>query len=210
MWVCVCVSTCACAFVCVWERELCSYQCVRVSPFFFCPVLCSLFLLVRVFVCVCACLAIGAQRRRSPSAVASEIFEPHLGSHILQVGNFKGWRFTLSEHIFWNTVLNAFGCRICVQIQPCCHRQLHNLACAHTYTHRHTYTHKYTHTLSSKTLIGFAFWWTFPVVFYIVASLNMMQNPYATCTQAHTHILFMLWTVLRLLHSHCTASIKPC
>ncbi|KAI3367660.1 hypothetical protein L3Q82_026213, partial [Scortum barcoo] len=28
--------------------------------------------------------AIGAQRRRSPSAVASEIFEPHLGSHILQ------------------------------------------------------------------------------------------------------------------------------
>ncbi|XP_029982918.1 neuronal PAS domain-containing protein 3-like [Sphaeramia orbicularis] len=29
--------------------------------------------------------AIGAQRRRSPSAVASEIFEPHLGSHILQM-----------------------------------------------------------------------------------------------------------------------------
>ncbi|KAK3538114.1 hypothetical protein QTP70_030023, partial [Hemibagrus guttatus] len=28
--------------------------------------------------------AIGSQRRRSPSAVASEIFEPHLGSHILQ------------------------------------------------------------------------------------------------------------------------------
>lgn len=29
--------------------------------------------------------AIGSQRRRSPSAVANEIFEPHLGSHILQV-----------------------------------------------------------------------------------------------------------------------------
>uniref|UniRef100_A0A673ZZN6 Neuronal PAS domain protein 3 n=1 Tax=Salmo trutta TaxID=8032 RepID=A0A673ZZN6_SALTR len=29
--------------------------------------------------------AIGVQRRRTPSAVASEIFEPHLGSHILQV-----------------------------------------------------------------------------------------------------------------------------
>uniref|UniRef100_A0A672SAU5 Neuronal PAS domain protein 3 n=1 Tax=Sinocyclocheilus grahami TaxID=75366 RepID=A0A672SAU5_SINGR len=29
--------------------------------------------------------AIGSQRRRSPSAVAAEIFEPHLGSHILQV-----------------------------------------------------------------------------------------------------------------------------
>uniref|UniRef100_A0A9J8ANP8 Neuronal PAS domain protein 3 n=1 Tax=Cyprinus carpio carpio TaxID=630221 RepID=A0A9J8ANP8_CYPCA len=29
--------------------------------------------------------AIGSQRRRSPSAVATEIFEPHLGSHILQV-----------------------------------------------------------------------------------------------------------------------------
>uniref|UniRef100_A0A673LZM3 Neuronal PAS domain protein 3 n=1 Tax=Sinocyclocheilus rhinocerous TaxID=307959 RepID=A0A673LZM3_9TELE len=28
--------------------------------------------------------AIGSQRRRSPSAVAAEIFEPHLGSHILQ------------------------------------------------------------------------------------------------------------------------------
>ncbi|KAG1946658.1 neuronal PAS domain-containing protein [Pimephales promelas] len=28
--------------------------------------------------------AIGSQRRRSPSIVASEIFEPHLGSHILQ------------------------------------------------------------------------------------------------------------------------------
>lgn len=34
----------------------------------------------------CVCTAIGVQRRRTPSAVASEIFEPHLGSHILQVG----------------------------------------------------------------------------------------------------------------------------
>ncbi|KAF3700730.1 Neuronal PAS domain-containing protein 3 [Channa argus] len=31
--------------------------------------------------------AIGSQRRRSPSTVASEIFEPHLGSHILQQGD---------------------------------------------------------------------------------------------------------------------------
>lgn len=37
------------------------------------------------FIGVGRCLAIGAQRRRSPSAVASEIFDPHLGSHILQV-----------------------------------------------------------------------------------------------------------------------------
>ncbi|ROJ78819.1 hypothetical protein DPX16_15344 [Anabarilius grahami] len=34
--------------------------------------------------CVLLSTAIGSQRRRSPSAVASEIFEPHLGSHILQ------------------------------------------------------------------------------------------------------------------------------
>ncbi len=35
--------------------------------------------------CVLLSAAIGSQRRRSPSIVASEIFEPHLGSHILQV-----------------------------------------------------------------------------------------------------------------------------
>lgn len=33
---------------------------------------------------------IGAQRRRSPSALAIEVFESHLGSHILQV---KKWLF---------------------------------------------------------------------------------------------------------------------
>lgn len=37
-------------------------------------------------VCALVALAIGTQRRRTPSAIASEIFEPHLGSHILQVG----------------------------------------------------------------------------------------------------------------------------
>uniref|UniRef100_A0A665XAV1 Neuronal PAS domain protein 3 n=1 Tax=Echeneis naucrates TaxID=173247 RepID=A0A665XAV1_ECHNA len=37
--------------------------------------------------------AIGSQRRRSPSAIASEIFEPHLGSHILQVGSVHGTVF---------------------------------------------------------------------------------------------------------------------
>ncbi|PKU44978.1 hypothetical protein llap_4732 [Limosa lapponica baueri] len=30
---------------------------------------------------------IGAQRRRSPSALAIEVFESHLGSHILQLGS---------------------------------------------------------------------------------------------------------------------------
>ncbi|XP_077945317.1 neuronal PAS domain-containing protein 3 isoform X1 [Gasterosteus aculeatus] len=39
--------------------------------------------------------AIGAQRRRSPSAVASEIFEPHLGSHILQ--SLDGFVFALNK-----------------------------------------------------------------------------------------------------------------
>lgn len=40
-----------------------------------------------VWVCVCACAhaAIGGQRRRSPGALASDVFDPHLGSHILQV-----------------------------------------------------------------------------------------------------------------------------
>ncbi|KAM4543148.1 neuronal PAS domain-containing protein 3 isoform 4-T4 [Odontesthes bonariensis] len=39
--------------------------------------------------------AIGTQRRRSPSAVASEIFEPHLGSHILQ--SLDGFVFALNS-----------------------------------------------------------------------------------------------------------------
>uniref|UniRef100_A0A6Q2XH40 Neuronal PAS domain-containing protein 3 n=1 Tax=Esox lucius TaxID=8010 RepID=A0A6Q2XH40_ESOLU len=39
--------------------------------------------------------AIGAQRRRTPSAVASEIFEPHLGSHILQ--SLDGFVFALNK-----------------------------------------------------------------------------------------------------------------
>ncbi|KAL6477740.1 hypothetical protein MHYP_G00135750 [Metynnis hypsauchen] len=36
--------------------------------------------------------AIGSQRRRNPNAVAAEIFEPHLGSHILQVKCLTGKR----------------------------------------------------------------------------------------------------------------------
>ncbi|XP_051579398.1 neuronal PAS domain-containing protein 3-like isoform X2 [Myxocyprinus asiaticus] len=39
--------------------------------------------------------AIGSQRRRSPSAVASDIFEPHLGSHILQ--SLDGFVFALNK-----------------------------------------------------------------------------------------------------------------
>ncbi|XP_066525670.1 neuronal PAS domain-containing protein 3 isoform X2 [Hoplias malabaricus] len=39
--------------------------------------------------------AIGSQRRRSPSSVASEIFEPHLGSHILQ--SLDGFVFALNK-----------------------------------------------------------------------------------------------------------------
>ncbi|XP_034015485.1 neuronal PAS domain-containing protein 3 isoform X2 [Thalassophryne amazonica] len=39
--------------------------------------------------------AIGTQRRRSPSSVASEIFEPHLGSHILQ--SLDGFVFALNK-----------------------------------------------------------------------------------------------------------------
>ncbi|XP_035990528.1 neuronal PAS domain-containing protein 3 isoform X2 [Fundulus heteroclitus] len=39
--------------------------------------------------------AIGTQRRRSPSAIASEIFEPHLGSHILQ--SLDGFVFALNK-----------------------------------------------------------------------------------------------------------------
>ncbi|XP_055719639.1 neuronal PAS domain-containing protein 3-like isoform X5 [Salvelinus fontinalis] len=39
--------------------------------------------------------AIGVQRRRTPSAVASEIFEPHLGSHILQ--SLDGFVFALNK-----------------------------------------------------------------------------------------------------------------
>uniref|UniRef100_A0A8C7QPB3 Neuronal PAS domain protein 3 n=1 Tax=Oncorhynchus mykiss TaxID=8022 RepID=A0A8C7QPB3_ONCMY len=41
------------------------------------------------------CESIGDQRRRTPSAVASEIFEPHLGSHILQ--SLDGFVFTLNK-----------------------------------------------------------------------------------------------------------------
>ncbi|XP_042629517.1 neuronal PAS domain-containing protein 3-like isoform X2 [Cyprinus carpio] len=39
--------------------------------------------------------AIGSQRRRSPSAVATDIFEPHLGSHILQ--SLDGFVFALNK-----------------------------------------------------------------------------------------------------------------
>uniref|UniRef100_A0A8B9JZS8 Neuronal PAS domain-containing protein 3 n=1 Tax=Astyanax mexicanus TaxID=7994 RepID=A0A8B9JZS8_ASTMX len=39
--------------------------------------------------------AIGSQRRRSPSSIASEIFEPHLGSHILQ--SLDGFVFALNK-----------------------------------------------------------------------------------------------------------------
>ncbi|XP_028293556.1 neuronal PAS domain-containing protein 3 isoform X2 [Gouania willdenowi] len=39
--------------------------------------------------------AIGTQRRRSPSIVASEIFDPHLGSHILQ--SLDGFVFALNK-----------------------------------------------------------------------------------------------------------------
>nr|XP_057946350.1 neuronal PAS domain-containing protein 3-like isoform X3 [Doryrhamphus excisus] len=39
--------------------------------------------------------AIGNQRRRSPSTIASEIFEPHLGSHILQ--SLDGFVFALNK-----------------------------------------------------------------------------------------------------------------
>ncbi|XP_061101091.1 neuronal PAS domain-containing protein 3 isoform X2 [Conger conger] len=39
--------------------------------------------------------AIGTQRRRSPNVVASEIFEPHLGSHILQ--SLDGFVFALNK-----------------------------------------------------------------------------------------------------------------
>ncbi|XP_052009152.1 neuronal PAS domain-containing protein 3-like isoform X2 [Xyrauchen texanus] len=39
--------------------------------------------------------AIGSQRRRSPSSVATDIFEPHLGSHILQ--SLDGFVFALNK-----------------------------------------------------------------------------------------------------------------
>lgn len=62
----------------------CSFARINVSESHQSPsVLSCAFSLV---VCELVRLAIGTQRRRSPSAVASEIFEPHLGSHILQVG----------------------------------------------------------------------------------------------------------------------------
>lgn len=67
------------------ESALLVSMCLSLTGLF-CPVLCFLSLCVRV----CVCLAIGAHRRRSPNVVASEIFEPHLGSHILQVGPPKG------------------------------------------------------------------------------------------------------------------------
>jgi len=37
----------------------------------------------------------GAQRRRSPSALAIEVFEAHLGSHILQ--SLDGFVFALNQ-----------------------------------------------------------------------------------------------------------------
>nr|XP_056706727.1 neuronal PAS domain-containing protein 3 isoform X6 [Euleptes europaea] len=41
------------------------------------------------------CEVIGAQRRRSPSALATEVFESHLGSHILQ--SLDGFVFALNQ-----------------------------------------------------------------------------------------------------------------
>nr|XP_021499952.1 neuronal PAS domain-containing protein 3-like [Meriones unguiculatus] len=41
------------------------------------------------------CSVIGAQRRRSPSALAIEVFEAHLGSHILQ--SLDGFVFALNQ-----------------------------------------------------------------------------------------------------------------
>ncbi|XP_027734600.1 neuronal PAS domain-containing protein 3-like [Empidonax traillii] len=41
------------------------------------------------------CEVIGAQRRRSPSALAIEVFESHLGSHILQ--SLDGFVFALNQ-----------------------------------------------------------------------------------------------------------------
>ncbi|GAA6109443.1 neuronal PAS domain-containing protein 3 isoform X3 [Tachysurus ichikawai] len=60
-----------------------------------CPSHPSLHSQMHSYVCFWS-FTIGSQRRRSPSAVASEIFEPHLGSHILQVGS--SLEFTSSVH----------------------------------------------------------------------------------------------------------------
>ncbi len=107
-YLCVCMCVCACVYVCV-HVCVCAYVCVYVCVSFarinvseshrsssvlscafsllVCVCVCvCMYVCLCVCVCVCVCLAIGAQRRRSPSAIASEIFEPHLGSHILQVG----------------------------------------------------------------------------------------------------------------------------
>lgn len=57
------------------------------------------------------CSAIGAQRRRSPNAMATEIFEQHLGSHILQVCEECLPSYFLHVHnfipffIFWQSQL---------------------------------------------------------------------------------------------------------
>lgn len=71
----------------------CSFARINVSESHQSPsVLSCAFSLV---VCALVCLAIGTQRRRSPSSIASEIFEPHLGSHILQVGIIHCLKSTL-------------------------------------------------------------------------------------------------------------------
>lgn len=55
---------------------------------------------------------IGAQRRRSPSALAIEVFEAHLGSHILQVPLKESSFSILSRecHICYR-LIHAFGFR---------------------------------------------------------------------------------------------------
>lgn len=55
---------------------------------------------------------IGAQRRRSPSALAIEVFESHLGSHILQVKNGFSKKnqnicLVIFLSIFWTVSLSA-------------------------------------------------------------------------------------------------------
>uniref|UniRef100_W5KKU1 Neuronal PAS domain protein 3 n=1 Tax=Astyanax mexicanus TaxID=7994 RepID=W5KKU1_ASTMX len=60
--------------------------------------------------------AIGSQRRRSPSSIASEIFEPHLGSHILQ--SLDGFVFALNkEGRFLYISETAFNVSVCLQVE---------------------------------------------------------------------------------------------
>nr|XP_057945913.1 neuronal PAS domain-containing protein 3-like isoform X2 [Doryrhamphus excisus] len=100
--VCVCVRVCVCVCARVCAR-VCEALLVSMCPsltglLLSCPVL-SLSLCVCTCVCMCVCarvcVAIGNQRRRSPSTIASEIFEPHLGSHILQ--SLDGFVFALNK-----------------------------------------------------------------------------------------------------------------